>query len=512
MLTLDALQFIHAFAPIISKAAMQTYYSALPLMPPESLLSKKYFAMSQPSLKLSKSSYSTSRQQIINHPQVMLPERLCYDSTGSDDIIALSRLGGGVFFFDTRTGNKISRISTPLEKNDCYLIAFSPDGKWIAIQNNYENALDIWDVKTCTHVKTIQFTTSLKPQHLFEHITYSADGEKIMVVTVPASFSFQVPYQLIFILDVKAGKPLKQFRFEAFHITISPDGSQIAINDKLGIKIIDVHTGHISRQITPSNDRPWTSNSLIIWSPNGQFLAFISMKQYKEKIFYSLTLTSASAQLEVPSFILLESSARELVNIGLACSPDSSKIVAVFCDYATQRITLYICCTQLGALIGTTSFGLVRENRAFLSFSADSQDILICAYTRFDPGPPQNPILRRFSVVPTHLETSGYMNHPPKFHPSQTLYTIQYSHHILGAINDYASQVDADGWILNTKGGREIWTPWANYKLSCSCKPPQEGQTQYRTLKVKDPKTKTVVLIYIIAFEQKDTLLEIYKP
>ena len=63
------------------------------------------------------------------------------------------------------------------------------------------------------------------------------------------------------------------------------------------------------------------------------------------------------------------------------------------------------------------------------------------------------------------------MNPPPNFCSSQTPYTIQYSHHISGAIDDYVSHIDHKGWILNTKGGREIWTPWANYELLCSCKP-----------------------------------------
>ena len=81
---------------------------------------------------------------------------------------------------------------------------------------------------------------------------------------------------------------------------------------------------------------------------------------------------------------------------------------------------------------------------------------------------------------------------------------IQYSHlSISGTIDDYASHVTADGWILNTKGEREIWTPWANFELLCSCKPPQKGRTRYRTLEVKDPHTKTVVMIYVIAFGNK---------
>ena len=53
-----------------------------------------------------------------------------------------------------------------------------------------------------------------------------------------------------------------------------------------------------------------------------------------------------------------------------------------------------------------------------------------------------------------------------------------------------------------------MWTPWANYELLCYCKPPQEGQIQYRTLDVKDPKTRGVVLRYVIAFEQPGDVQE----
>ena len=465
---------------------MQTYYSALPLMPSASLLSKKYSAMC-PSLKLSESSYS----RVINHPQVMLPECLYGNCTISDDTIALS-CKGGIAFFDTRTGNEIgSRIPTP----NIYrcLIAFSPDGKWIAIQGNNKPALEIWDVKTCTCVKTIE----TKSKHTFEYITYSANGEKVMVVTKSNPYSF--PHQLVFILDAKTDKPLKQLAVEGIYVAISPDGSQITTSNKQGNKIIDISTGHISQQITPYNDSPWTYNDPdppIVWLPNGQFLASVSAKQDKTE-FYLLPLTRGNA--EVRSLTLGSSSSTRKDIIGLACSPDSSKVAVVLLDNKARRMTLYICFTQSGALIGTTSFKWALGDEAGLSFAADGQDVLICAYNSHTPG---NSILHRFSVAPTHLET--YMNHPPKFHPSQTPHTIQYSHHISGAIDDYASHIDADGWILNVKGGREIWTPWANYELLCSCKPPQKGQTQYRTLEVKDPKTKTIVLIYVIDFEQKD--------
>ena len=451
-------------------------------MPSGSLLSKKYSAISRPSLKLSE--YS----QIINHPQVMLP-KLWHCSISSDDIIALSLIKGGIAFFDTRTGNEIgSRIPTP--DHGRYLIAFSPDGKWIVIQDEHklECALDLWSVKTRTCVKTIEIKYS------FERITFSADGGKVMVVARWGSF----PGRLVLIWDVKTDKPLEQLTIQAFDVAISPDGSQIAIQDEFGIKIIDVCTGRIDRQIKLYNDRLWTCDDpdpWIVWSPNGQFLASATAEQSGTKI-YLLSLTRGNGQ--APILTRLECPTTKFVS-QLTFSLDSSKVVAVLRDNAAWEMTLSMWCTRSGALVVGTSYEMtVTMGIEALSFAADGQDILICDYDPFE----LNSTLYRFSVVPSHLET--YMNDPLKFHPSQIPHTIQYSHHISGAINDYASHVSADGWILNTKGEREIWTPWAGYELLCSCKPPQKGRTQYRTLAVKDPQTKTVVMIYVITFEQED--------
>jgi hypothetical protein len=266
----------------------------------------------------------------------------------------------------------------------------------------------------------------------------------------------------------------------------------MAVADNFGIEIIEISTGNpIGQPITSSNDSPFAydSASRLIWSSNGQISA-------------SASVSSFGATQNI---------------IDLACSPDSSKVIAILEDiakpsfhtdeYKEREMTLSMWCMRSGSLVGTTSFKLATRNAA-ISFAADARDILICCYD-LDKNKhswsskrrqPKNAILLRFSVIPMHLET--YMHRPLKFHPSQTPHTIEYSHYISGAIDDieFASHVDADGWILNTKGGREIWTPWANYELSCSCKPPPKGQTEYRTLEVKDPDTKIVVLTYVIAF------------
>ena len=295
------------------------------------------------------------------------------------------------------------------------------------------------------------------------------------------------PPLLVSILDVETDKLLKQLKvpLTACKVAMS-DASQMVVADNLGIKIIDVSTGYPIGSITPFDDSPSAYDSTrLIWSSSGQ--------------------TSAMASASVSTFASSTTSTQDIIDF--ACSPDSSKVVAILGDKTYHMdeydrvMTLSMWCMRSGSLVGTTSFILARREVA-ISFAADGRDILICCYGySLIPGPqPKNAILLRFSVIPTHLET--YMHRPLKFHPSQTPHTIEYSHYFSGAIDDidYASHVDADGWILNTKGEREVWTPWANYELLCSCKPPPKGQTEYRTLEVRDPDTKIVVLIYVIAF------------
>ena len=319
------------------------------------------------------------------------------------------------------------------------------------------------------------------------------------------------PHQLVFIWDIKTDKLLKQLEVArtAHKVAIS-DASQMVVADKMGIKIIDVGSGPpIGQTITPSDDSPSAYDSTrLIWSSNGQTPASASVTPVR-------TRSNRRHSFGTTQNI-----------IDLACSPDSSKVVAILGDsakrsyrtdeYKEREMTLSVWCMRSGSLFGSTTFKLATR-KAAISFAADGRDILICCYdldkqtsNRYSPVPsprrqpnlPKNAILLRFSVIPTYLEI--YMHRPLKFHPSQTPHTIEYSHYISGAINDidYASHVDADGWIHNTKGEREIWTPWANYEVLCSRKPPPKRGTEYRTLEVRDPDTKTVVLIYVITFGQ----------
>ena len=442
--------------------------------------------------------------------------------------MVVSLLKGGIVFFDTSTGNQIgSRIPTP----EYTLIASSPDGQHIIAchATDFRCALDIWSVRARAHAKAI--AKELEYQKI-EHINYSVDGEKVIIVSSPnplltpdpphispkpsssrntrSSNMFDCQWDigrpsrsasvgsplLISIWDVKTDKlrVLKQLKVARTTRKVAMSNtSEVVVADNLGIKIIDIMTGYPLRVgpiLTPFDDCPSAYGpTRLIWSSSGQ--------------------TSALASASVSAFASGTTSTQDIID--LACSPDSSKVVAILGDKThkdeyDREMTLSMWCMRSGNLVGTTSFKLATDEAA-ISFAADGRDILICC---FDNEPewitdhqPKNAsaILLRFSVIPTYLET--YMHRPLKFHPSRTPHTIEYSHYISRPIDDidYASHVDADGWILNTKGEREIWTPWANYELLCSCKPPPKGQTEYRTLKVRDPDTKIVVLIYVITFQ-----------
>jgi WD40 repeat protein len=486
---MDAIQFIQAFAPIISKAAMQTYLSALPLISSVSLLLfSTYSAMSRLSIQLWRPRRSGCR--IIHRPQAIFSTIInkAYDSTTSDNTLTLALPEGAASFKDSRSRNK----NSPHAKEHYRCITFSPDGQWIATENKDQRGLDIWNVETLSYAKTIaKGCVELD----FDFITYSADGKKVMIVP---SFHSNISRRAFFIWDVETDKLVRRVstRRDISKIAISPDQSQLAIVERYisHIRIIDVSTGrHMGPPIRPYGGLGHYSIDRLIWAPNGQFLATVNsvfMKDFFER--REIHLLSLSGEVVNPS---LGSPTPDQI-IGLAYSPDSLKIIAIYRDDADAKHEkkLSIWCTQTGNLIATTSFEFNSEE-VTIAFTSD-EDILVCGYD-LDWG---TIVLLRFNVVPTH-STRTYTYYPPKFDPSEPPLTIAYSHDTSGVIVDYASHVDADGWILNTKGERQIWTPWANHELSHSRETPREGHTEYRILEVKNPETKIVVLRYVIAFE-----------
>ena len=432
--------------------------------------------MIQPSVKLPGPVSGRSICRIIYNPRVICSNTgsMVYNRTSSYDTVPLALSKSEA----SGTGNKINFD----------FFAISPDGQWIASLDINERSVDIWNVETRSYARTI----AKKFQHYYYRITYSADGKKIMFIGTSHSGLY-----VYVIWDVTTDAFVMELQLEVstnYKVANSPNGSKIAVADRSYIQIIDVSTGKsIGRStITPyANDETCYLTNQFIWSPNGHFLVSVIEDRPITKSEIYLLLFGGSIKLLNPCM----ASGKRIID--LACSPNSLTVAAIYGNAigVNPEKTLSISCTRTGNLIRTTSFTLT-SGEVRIAFTSE-EDILICGY---DSGRKAN-VLLRFNVVPTHFIQIN-TQFPLNVHPSETPFTIEYSLDTSRAIIDYASQVDADGWILNAQGKRQMWTPWANYELSCSCKPPQEGQTKYRTMDVRDPETRGVVLRYVIAFEQ----------
>ena len=145
----------------------------------------------------------------------------------------------------------------------------------------------------------------------------------------------------VFIWDVKTDSPLKQLEVgqaQLTNVAISLDGSQIAADNELGIKIIDIN---IHRQIASYNDNLWTydSTSQLVWLPDVQFSTSASEEilvfQEDRKSLFIVVNSCPQSQSTRPCFYYK------------ICprSSDLSKFVPILRDYKEWEMTLSIWCT-----------------------------------------------------------------------------------------------------------------------------------------------------------------------
>ena len=366
---------------------MQTYLSAFPLMPSQSLLFMTSYSdtVVQSCIKLSASANLRSICRMIYDPRVIRSNTgsIVYDTTSSYDAIsrALSKSGA------SRIGNTI--------KLDYF--AISPDGQWIVNRVRNQGSLDIWNVEIRSYARTIARVSFLD----LDRITFSADGKKIMFIGTLDS-----GLHAYFIWDVTTDTLVKRLEVSKDEqVAISPDGSKVAVANRSDIRIIDVVTGNnIGKPtITPyADDETCHLTESFIWSPNGRFLVSVVDDYDSTRAEIYLLSFGDSIRLLNPC---MES--RKSI-LDLACSPNSSKVAASYgdlIDWDHEKI-LAISCTLTGNLIRTTSFTLAsREVR--ITFTSD-ENILICGYDR------GTNVLRRLTTIggPKRVGDSNWCDVP----------------------------------------------------------------------------------------------------
>ena len=130
------------------------------------------------------------------------------------------------------------------------VIAFSPDGKIIVIDN------EVWDAHTGEHIKTLKVDA-------YSSIAFSPNG-KIIVIDNE-------------VWDAHTGEHIKTLKRQAYSssiIAISSDGKAIAGSSDSEIGLWDAHTGEYIKTLTtePMDSQPIGTRA-ITFSPNGKIIA-----------------------------------------------------------------------------------------------------------------------------------------------------------------------------------------------------------------------------------------------
>lgn len=478
---MDAIRFISAFFPLISKAVMQTYISALPLMGSDTLLFKTYHTETitcrsdlqshSPSgwvpLKAPAKWWHTDR-----HPKATISS---FASSGYLIAKAESYPTPRVRFYDARTGDETENgfeLRFPAES-----MHFSPDSRYLSIIDD-RGTISTWDIKKGLSVHHIESELKYPLIHL------SGNGNKILIGSRKHS-GFSDKFS---VWDTATAECIRTFVFNISYwhnIALSPDGRTLAVHErnKTSIQFFDVQSGTLGDQdfvIEGRAAQEPLSFKNVIWSSDGNFLATVSIKD-------NIRLWDVDKKTCTP----LGSETRDgSLSPDLSFSPDNSYIAAWYLNSKSTPAHSYarIWDMQTRKIIWSGTLGLTRDYS--MSFLSDSQEILFFALHH----PPI-----RIVRLPT------YMSDPLRIYGWTSDYYIQYSHLTSSADVDFASQVDGAGWITNTAGERLMWVPYPDFEL-CSWMQRtelswQHAFTRRKILEVKKPGTNTVVLRFKIDFQ-----------
>jgi WD40 repeat protein len=480
-MTMDAIRFISAFFPIISKAAMQTYISALPLMGSDTLLFKTYHTETI-TCRSDLQSHSPSGWVPLKAPAKWHtnrhPKTIISSSASSGYLIAEaeSHPTTRVRFYDARTGNETEnsfKLPSPAES-----MHFTPDSRHLLTIDD-RGTISTWDIKKGLSVHIIEFEFKYPLIHL------SANGKILVGSRKHNGFSDKFS-----LWDTVTAECIRTFVFNISYwhnIALSPDGRTLAVQEgnKAGIQFFDVQSGTLEEQAFVIEGRaaqPEESLSFknVIWSSDGKFLATVSIQD-------NIRLWDVDKR----TCTSLDSEARDgSLSPDLSFSPDNSYIAAWYSNSKSTPSHSYarIWDMQTRKIIWTGTLGPTRDYS--MSFLSDSQEIIF-----FELNHPPIRIVR----LPT------YMSDPLRIYGWTSAYYIQYSHLTSSANVDFASRVDGVGWITNTAGERLMWVPYPDFELCSTIQRTELDRqrarfTQRKILEVKEPGTNTVVLRFKIDF------------
>jgi len=141
-----------------------------------------------------------------------------FNSDGTQ-IAAYAQVSGkwNLTIWNAETGLELMAV----QSNSVYSMAFSPDGMYLITGVN--KAVEIWDVKTGTKVKSLAYENTVKS------VAISPDGKRIVAAEENGK---------CWIWDAVSGKVIRELYIAPSSLSFSPDGARILSAGKYGVVTI----------------------------------------------------------------------------------------------------------------------------------------------------------------------------------------------------------------------------------------------------------------------------------
>ncbi|PPQ93771.1 hypothetical protein CVT25_008150 [Psilocybe cyanescens] len=476
VLAADTIQFVRSFSSIIRKAPLQTFISALPLMPPvpgsslleqcnADIVSGRF--ISTPRIK---SLWNVETQSVSNAISCCVYGAL----------VVLGSRNGGVSFFDARTKTGVDYNIKIDDK--IFSMAFSPDGQNLATKTN-SGQVYVYNVKTGTRILHTRNANTSRANISWPKITYSNCNT---ILTDDYFFlignrDYYLSHALIRFLR-HSGMPVAPESLQG--AALSPDGQQLAVPSKFGVQLVNMDNGAFKDidMRSGEQDRNDLDHCVIAWSPDGSLLSTVWLVDDTVRLwsfqdgmrwtseighihtFWSPTLTFCSDS----SLLVFTHSYKNNANKG--------------------SFKIRIWNTETGLLIGEEEFD--DEILHALSIPPDGQEIILLSkkkmYSLESPDG-WNILIHLLSNT-----TPAYMTNPPTFHDFKSVPTVTHSFSRWEPSREYGTTVDVDGWVVNSEEERFLLAPYPNYHISTS-----HLSSISTCLEIRHPESQKVVLKYI---------------
>lgn len=479
---------------MISKSTLQTYTSALPLMSSDTSLIQQIDQNVSVAKSDSKSGWHGQR---MSYRDVQ-----CCCSNGSLIAMALWSKNNITFLdcvTDTREGISIDgRLKA---------MVFSPSGTHLALattrgRRGSEIHVAVYNVETYARVHS--FTT----KHAFTEdifITCSTNGATILIMSASPSIpsynntvevKCSVHDGLTGSIRISKTMTVSQYypRLTRLGIALSPDGRKLAMCNETGVQLWDVDSSELVDIVfkRPYELHSWDMNRCIVcWSPGVTFLALVSPGESTVRLWSFRDQSCWTADIEHSTF---------RASRALNFSSDSSRLAFASSYNNAAGITVFkiqVWDTQTGKNIGEETcvdgpavFQPCQNGGRLLSLYPDGQEIIVISMF---PQRTDDEDDFRYTVVVYLLSdiSPAYMTDPPISRDFKQIPNLSLCLSSEISCHDYASKIDANGWILTLEGKRVLLTPYPSFEVSAPL---------FGSLEIRHPETKKTVLKYV--FEQ----------